>query len=139
MDLWPLTPTHVEFWLHCLWASRVLVTTGAIVVSTWSEVVDATVGGGFLGLVWRGIPEIIQTQILSSITPDDIAKYFSRTTSTTWIPNMPGEYIENIGILRIVQVGPQPVHMCITAPTIHAGAVKHDGEKAYLEARIITL
>ncbi|KAJ6588873.1 hypothetical protein B0H19DRAFT_1057979 [Mycena capillaripes] len=44
------------FWSHCMWMSCTLVKTGVIVITTWSEAVDSAMSGGYLTLVWTGIP-----------------------------------------------------------------------------------
>ncbi|KAJ7349448.1 hypothetical protein DFH08DRAFT_1079735 [Mycena albidolilacea] len=141
LDLWPLSPKPIFFWLHCLWTSRILIEMDVVVSTTWSAVPDATIGGGFLGLAWRNLPQEIQTEVLSGVTPPNIQNFLPPTDSPQWTPSHPlrDEYTNNIGVLRIVQHGPSPTHLHLQIPNIHAGVIKHESECAFEVALIILL
>ncbi|KAK7027583.1 hypothetical protein R3P38DRAFT_3519726 [Favolaschia claudopus] len=110
-----------------------------VVASVWSEVVDASVGGGFLALAWKFLPDNIRLQMLSGQTPADIERYLPPTPSRYWTPHktFPLEYLLNVGVLRIVQYGPSPTDIIIIITNLHAGIIKHDTIKAFTVSEII--
>ncbi|KAJ7900400.1 hypothetical protein B0H14DRAFT_3767158 [Mycena olivaceomarginata] len=105
IDIWPLSPKPLYFWLHCLWTSRVLIEMDVVVSTTWSAVPDVAVGGGFLAMAWRGIPQDIRTAVLNGVTPPNIKDFLPQTESPHWTPpnHFQTDYLNNVGVLRIVQ------------------------------------
>lgn len=141
LNLWPLSPKPLYFWLHCLWTSRVLIEMDVVVSTTWSAVTDATVGGGFLAIAWHGIPQDIRTAVLNGVTPSNIKDFLPQTYSPHWTPpnHFQTDYLKNVGVLRIVQHGPSSIHLHMQIPNMQAGVIKHDGERAFEVALIIVL
>ncbi|KAK7038012.1 hypothetical protein R3P38DRAFT_2903929, partial [Favolaschia claudopus] len=139
LDLWPLTPKPHSFWHHCLWLSRTMIATGVIITSSWSEVVNAAIGGGYLGLVWRSIPDELRTEVLAGNTPLELEDFLPPLSARFWTPRPPTihEYIRRLGCLFIVQHGPSPFHIHLNVPCLHAGGIKHDAAQAYCMFTII--
>ncbi|KAJ7675172.1 hypothetical protein B0H14DRAFT_3686674 [Mycena olivaceomarginata] len=134
LNLWPLSPKPLYFWLHCLWTSRVLIEMD-VVVST------DVVSGGFLAIAWHGIPQDIRTAVLNGVTPSNIKDFLPQTYSPHWTPpnHFQTDYLKNVGVLRIVQHGPSSIHLHMQIPNMQAGVIKHDGERAFEVALIIVL
>ncbi|KAJ6541843.1 hypothetical protein B0H19DRAFT_1268790 [Mycena capillaripes] len=139
LDLWPVTPKPWLFWNHCMWTSRTLVDIGVIVVTTWSEVVDSAMSGGYFALVWAGIPSDVRAQVFDGVTPDNIEQFLPSTSSREWAPHQSDhdQYLKNIGQLRIIQHGPNSTDLLLTVANLHPGAVKPDADKAYIAFNII--
>ncbi|KAK7039495.1 hypothetical protein R3P38DRAFT_3261864 [Favolaschia claudopus] len=137
-NLWPLSTQYLAFWQHCLWTSRILVKTGAIVVSTWSEVVRAVIAGGYLSQAWSYLSQEDRAAVLAGHTPADLGHKLPQTSSSP--PRTPPqEYLKSIGLFHIVQAGPDETDLILMVANLHAGGVKQDAAKAYWAFQLILL
>ncbi|KAK7064195.1 hypothetical protein R3P38DRAFT_3249776 [Favolaschia claudopus] len=139
-DMWPLTTSNVHFWPHCLFASRLLITTDAVVTCSWSEVVDSIFSGGYLHLAWRGVPADIQEAFLKGHTPSNIQDFLPSTPSKLWTPpkTSAAAYLDKVGVIRIVRYGPHRNQLIIYISNLHTGGIKHDPASAHDVHNIIT-
>ncbi|KAK7020411.1 hypothetical protein R3P38DRAFT_3549781 [Favolaschia claudopus] len=139
-NVWPLTTDNVHFWLHCLFTSRIIIETGAIVTSSWSEVVDSIFSGGYLHLAWRTLPPGLQQTFLEGRTPAHIQDFLPEMPSDTWTPEKTtvAGYILKVGELRILRCGPRSTDLIVNISNLHTGGIKHDPATGF-EAHSIIL